>query len=178
MSTLQISKTIPATAQQLFNAWTDGDQLKQWWKPMNNQLKQVINEVREGGKIQYEFEGGLLINGQYEKVAQGKLLVYSWNWDFSISPVSETHFRLQIEFAEKDNEATVSITQEGFDKEEHITPHKQGWNEGLEQLADFVTQQNGNTQTNNGEEKDEVATGKPTISGYNETPEQQKVAGG
>ncbi len=176
MSTLQVNKQFVGSSEQLYKAWTEPDQLKQWWKPMGKKLRQVNNELQNGGQITYEFEDGLKIEGKYDEVKEHSLLVYSWNWNFTDSPVDDQHYKLHVHFKQEGDNATISIEQESFENEEQAELHRKGWDEGLGQLAHFLQQGTGSTEESENDSKQQV--GKPPISGYNETPEQQKVGGG
>ncbi len=44
-SSINASKTFKARVEALYKAWTDAEQLKQWWKPMGFSLRQVENEL-------------------------------------------------------------------------------------------------------------------------------------
>ncbi len=52
---LETSKEFSVPAEQLYEAWTEPEQLKQWWKPIGNQLKEVHNDLKKGGRVAYKF---------------------------------------------------------------------------------------------------------------------------
>jgi uncharacterized protein YndB with AHSA1/START domain len=173
MSTLEISRKFQSSKERLFNAWTNPEQLKQWWKPLGKQLVKVENTQQEGGTLAYHFDDDdLVIEGKYLKVLNHEILEYSWNWHFTMAPVNDAAYRLTVHFEGDEAQSTISIVQDGFQNEESIQPHRQGWEQGLEQLKSHL------------ENKDEQQTGsasssqQPVIAGYNEAPEQVKVGGG
>src|SRR6187551_3239109 len=99
MSTLQISKEFQVSKEQLFSAWTDPAQLKQWWKPLGKQLVHVENNLAPGGTVKYEFEDDhLAIHGIYEKVAVNELLEYTWNWHVKAASVNDAAYKLSVVF--------------------------------------------------------------------------------
>jgi uncharacterized protein YndB with AHSA1/START domain len=53
---LQTSKDFMVPVQRLYDAWTTENDLKQWWRPMDNTLASMTNELKEGGKVHYAFE--------------------------------------------------------------------------------------------------------------------------
>jgi len=182
-SNLEITEDFDCGKEKLYQAWTEPEQLKQWWKPMDRQLTNVTNEIKEGGKVSYVFDdNSLAIEGQYEKVLDHELLEYTWNWHVSTDQVEDAHYKLKVHFGGDDQRATLTIIQEGFDTKDSIHPHEQGWRNALQQLKAYVS--NGGESSSNGrggsgnEMPDENAPQKPPISGYNETPEQAKVGGG
>jgi uncharacterized protein YndB with AHSA1/START domain len=172
MSTLEVSKDFQSSRESLFNAWTDPEQLKQWWKPLGKQLVAVENSLQEGGTVAYHFDdGNLAIDGKYEKVVNQELLEYTWNWHFSVEPINDADYKLSVRFEGDESHSSIYITQEGFKNEESIQPHRQGWEQGLEQLKSHLNDQG---QQPHGSSLSQ----EPPVAGYNEAPEQVKVGGG
>ena len=53
---VQAEKVFPVPVDRLFAAWVTPDELKQWWQPMGNRLKEVSIDLKEGGSFRYNFE--------------------------------------------------------------------------------------------------------------------------
>ena len=87
-SSLQASKEFACSKERLYKAWTSEEELAQWWKPLGKQLKNVVNDIKAGGEIRYEFEDDLTIDGKYDSADETKL-TYSWNWHVPFEPVEE-----------------------------------------------------------------------------------------
>lgn len=143
--TLELSKDFNTPADKLYQAWVTEDALRQWWHPMKNTLGSLVNELHEGGRIEYKFltaegEKAFTITGDYKKAEQGKKLVYSWNWDFPSPPAEDTDFLLTIEFSAKDKGSVLHVQQEGFTMEEAIQPHREGWDTALKNLEIYLEQ--------------------------------------
>ncbi|TKK67457.1 SRPBCC domain-containing protein [Ilyomonas limi] len=189
-SNLTISKELNCSKEAAYNAWTQPEQLKQWWKPMGKKLADVINDIKEGGEVKYVFENNsLIIDGRYEKVEEHSLLEYTWNWHLKLEREENAAYKLSVHFEGDNSHAAIRITQAGFESEEHVQPHKQGWEEGLQQLQDYLTGNNNvgknglnsnNADRDDIKEREEMAEEKymPPVTGYNETEEQDKVGGG
>ena len=172
MSTLEISKQFQCSKEQLFSAWTEPEQLKQWWKPLGKQLAGVENDMAEGGTVKYLFsDDNLTIDGTYDKVVNHDLLEYTWNWHFRLEPVNDAGYKLKVRFEGDDSSSAISIVQDGFENAESIQPHQQGWEQGLEQLKSYVENQKSGGE-NGSAEKLQIP-----IEGYREAPEQVKVGG-
>jgi uncharacterized protein YndB with AHSA1/START domain len=172
MENLEISRQFETTKEALFAAWTEPEQLKQWWKPLGKQLSSVENNLSEGGEVKYVFdEGSLIIDGKYEKVVANELLEYSWNWHLKSDVVEDAPYKLTVQFKGEGESSTISIEQTGFENAESVHPHKQGWEQGLDQLSQHLSGNSTDSPTS------ELGEQKPPVSGYNETPEQLKVGG-
>lgn len=145
MQTTQTSKQFNKGVQELYDAWINGDKLKQWWHPANNKLVHVENEVKEGGTIKYEFETkegnkSFVITGEYKEVQPASRLVYTWDWEIQGKDKSKAnHIELTVEFSGDDNSSKVQITQKDLDANEAVHPHQKGWDEELDSLNNFLS---------------------------------------
>ena len=136
---LQITKDFQVSKEELYEAWTDPDRLKEWWKPMGHLLTNVTNEIREGGQVSYAFNGGeLKITGEYKEAKPGDKLVYTWNWEVAEESIHNGNFQLTIIFKDNGDESTLDVTQENFQNEESIQPHRHGWEEALGKLNEYL----------------------------------------
>src|SRR3954469_22013665 len=139
-SNLNASKQFNCSKEALYSAWTQPEQLKQWWKPMGNTLTDVVNDIREGGEVKYVFaDNHLTINGRYEKVQEHDLLEYTWNWHLATEPIPDAPYKLSVRFEGDENNSTISVTQTGFKDDESVKPQQQGWEHGLQQLQDYLS---------------------------------------
>lgn len=137
-NTINISKQFNCSKEDLFKAWTEEDELKQWWKPLGKELGQMTNELRKGGTVQYIFENGnLTIEGQYEKVEENRLLEYTWNWHLATKQIEDADYKLSVSFEGDETTSTLSVTQFGFNDEKGIEPHRLGWEQALEALENY-----------------------------------------
>lgn len=140
-SSINASKTVKAPVEALYKAWTDAEQLKQWWKPMGLSLKEVENELNEGGKISYGFEGeegtSLTITGSYQEVQPQERLVYTWNWKLPDDKMNSA-YKLEVTFSSADEGSSISITQHEDAAEESVKPKASAWDEELNHLASFL----------------------------------------
>lgn len=145
--TVEMSKNFPVSVERLFEAWNEPEQLKQWWHPLNNHLENVKNDLKEGGTIEYEFENHKLhISGNYKQVSKNEKLVYSWNWELEDEHLKNGEYILSIDFIPEQNGSRLQIRQEGFSDETATKPHKEGWDQGLASLEEFLSQQASGTQ--------------------------------
>lgn len=131
---VHVTKKLPVSKEVLYKAWTEEEELKQWWKPLNKKLTHVENDIREGGTVAYQFENDLNIQGKYKEVAEGQKLVYSWIWDFPQESMHKGEYLLTVEFNSDGEESTLDIIQENFKNEHSIKPHEEGWEEALKDL--------------------------------------------
>lgn len=172
---VEAEKSFSVGIDQLYNAWTNPQQLKQWWKPMGNALKEVINDIKEGGTVLYMFDSDkLVISGEYLEVKEKKTLVYTWKWELPEDAVRNADYKLTVNFVSNGNGSEINILQENFQDEETLLPHQEGWEKGLSDLEHFL---NGSNATAASQPKEGQGISDKT-GGYRENPEQVKVGGG
>ncbi len=136
---VSISKEFHAPVEKLYKAWTQPELLKQWWKPMNKTLTEVVNDLHKDGVVRYVFEdNSLIIEGKYMEVKENEKLLYSWNWQLAKDDIKDSSYKLTIEFSGKDDTSNITVLQENFVNEEGALPHKEGWEKGLNDLKEFL----------------------------------------
>mgnify|MGYP003575103302 CR=1 FL=1 len=137
------SKDFPVSADILYRAWTEPDQLKRWWKPMGNQLTDVSAELKEGGEVEYKFKSDgskdLIIRGKYLEVVPNEKLVYTWRWQAPDEALDDSEYKLSINFQSSGEGSRIDISQEAVNSRESIKPHQHGWEEALNHLSDFLS---------------------------------------
>jgi uncharacterized protein YndB with AHSA1/START domain len=140
-SSIQASKSFKTPVSALYQAWTDAEQLKQWWKPMGLTLNNVENEITEGGKVTYHFSGdegtSLTIEGSYQEVKPNERLVYTWNWQLPDEKLNSA-YKLEVAFEGSAEESSISITQTEEEQQESVKPKESAWDDQLSKLAQFL----------------------------------------
>lgn len=135
---IRITEHFPVGKEVLYQAWTEADRLKQWWKPMNRELEEVQTDLRPGGNLQYRFSGGLVIDGEYKEVHERNRLVYSWIWNLPEDSVHQGDYLLTVGFTGDEQHSTLDVTQENFEAEQAIKPHQDGWQQALNDLKEYL----------------------------------------
>ena len=139
---LVVRRTIHATPERLFAAWTEPDQLLQWWGPTGVQCIDAQVDLRPGGeyRIANRFPDGRVvwITGRFESVEPPYRLTYSWSVDAAAQ--STTHERVTVRFEPIGSGATtVVVVHERISSDELRRGHEAGWLgclDGLEALID------------------------------------------
>lgn len=159
-STIQANKSFKAPVSALYKAWTEAEQLKQWWKPMGLTLSDVENEISEGGKVTYHFKGeegtSLTIEGAYQEVQPNERLVYTWNWQLPDEKLNSS-YKLEVSFQGSEEESSISITQNEEEQQESVKPKGSAWDEQLSKLAEFL--ESGGQATASSNDADAASSG-------------------
>lgn len=135
---VSLEKEFNASKEALYRAWTDEASLKQWWKPMGKTLARVENDIRPGGKVAYTFDNDLTIQGEYKEAQPGEKLVYSWVWDLPDDSAHKGEYLLTVAFNGEGDNSRLAVRQEAFQNEHSVQPHREGWEQALDDLKRFV----------------------------------------
>ena len=131
---LKITRTIHASRQEVFEAWTNVESVKQWMCPEGSFVSFVELDVRVGGafRIDMHIEGAEVVHtGIYRAITPPEKLVFTW--------VSRNaHYRASLVtvelFAHGDTTELV-LRQIDLPDEQAVQQHISGWTELMEHLA-------------------------------------------
>ena len=144
-TTLQIKKTIAASREKVFQAWTDPKALTRWFAPSDEFSTPLVEvDVRVGGKYRIQMkapDGGLhTVGGVYREVKPPEKLVFTWVWEPGPSCGQPGHEApgyetlVTVELYERGNSTEVVLTHEGFMDSMERDKHNQGWTGCLNRL--------------------------------------------
>jgi glutathione S-transferase len=134
---LVVRRTINASAERLFQAWTEPAQLRQWWGPAGVDCTGAEVDLRAGGayRIANRFPDGRIvwITGKFEEIDAPRRLVYTWQ----IDPASVPE-RVTIQFEPRGNATEVIVTHERIETRAAREEHARGWHACLEGLGKYA----------------------------------------
>ena len=135
---LTISKTIPASAKTVFEAWLDPAALAKFIKPMDGMPDCTVKvDAQEGGEFLIIMKAGdqdLPHRGEYKTIQPYEKLAFTWLSDYTI-PDSLVTLTFK-ELGPDDTELTLHHV--GFPSEESRDNHNGGWGLIIEELQEFV----------------------------------------
>jgi uncharacterized protein YndB with AHSA1/START domain len=139
-TSLEIKRFVNAPRAQVYAAWTDPAQLKQWFGPEWVQTRDIVAEVRTGGKFRWDLincDGEeKTIEGEYREVVSQKKIVFTWRhcddalWENQTSIVT-------VEFSDCDGGTELRLKHEHLPSEESRDDHDRGWKSVLDRLEQF-----------------------------------------
>jgi uncharacterized protein YndB with AHSA1/START domain len=136
--TLIVRRSIRASAEKLFDAWTQPEQLKQWWGPNTVICTAAEVDLKVGGRyrIANKFPDGkvLWISGEFEVIERPTRLVYSWRIGTESGPAE----RVIVRFERSGTSTEVIVTHERIPAAAVRDLHQQGWDGCLQKLAKFA----------------------------------------
>jgi glutathione S-transferase len=136
--TLVVRRTIQATPERLFDAWTKPEQLVEWWGPDGVACIAPSVDLRVGGRyrIGNRMPDGseIWIIGEFETIERPHLLAYTWCLEGNAGDVE----RVTVRFESQDEGTEVIVTHERVANETLRDQHRQGWHGCLEGLARYI----------------------------------------
>jgi uncharacterized protein YndB with AHSA1/START domain len=140
---LRLERTFDATAEAVFDAWTNPEVLRRWWAggpDWETPLAEV--DLREGGSYRlamHDPEGGMThtVGGEFTEIRRPERLVYTWTWEDMPESPSDGSV-VTVDFAEQDGRTTVTLVHSGLRTDESRARHEHGWNACLDNLESRV----------------------------------------
>ena len=135
---VNISKTINAPIEKVFDAWLDPLMLTQFILPAPGMAQpQVENDAREGGRFSIIMQVGderIPHTGTYLTLERPHRLAFSWE-----SPFSTDDSVVTLLFDAIDGNTTrLDLSHIKFISEEARANHEGGWNNILDQLDQLI----------------------------------------
>jgi uncharacterized protein YndB with AHSA1/START domain len=138
MVVLVVRKTIQATPERLFQAWTEPAQLQQWWGPEGVKCIDPEVDLRVGGRyrIGNQLPDGkvLWIAGEFEVIEPPHKLTYTWQLEGN----SNAFERVTVRFEPRGEATEVIVTHEHIPNETLRDQHQLGWLGCLDGLAEYL----------------------------------------
>jgi len=138
-TSLRLERTYDATAEDVFDAWTNPEVLRRWWKANPAWVTPVAEvDLRVGGGYALRMldEDGEphTVAGEYREVERPRRLVYTWCWQEG-GPEPDHVSLVSVEFRADGSRTAVVLEHSGLPSEESRLAHGGGWGGALESLA-------------------------------------------
>ncbi|HEY4138268.1 MAG TPA: SRPBCC domain-containing protein [Casimicrobiaceae bacterium] len=134
---LTVRRTIRASPEFLFDAWTQPARLLAWWGPEGVKCIDAAVDLRIGGdyRLGNRLPDGtmLWISGTFEAVDRPRRLVYSW----MLEGKRTTAERVTVRFEPGDAGTEVIVLHERIADDELRRGHALGWKGCLDGLTRF-----------------------------------------
>ena len=135
---VNISKTIQAPIEEVFDAWLNPEMLSQFILPMKGMPQpQTENDPHEGGGFTIIMQVGdekIPHTGTYLTINRPHELVFTWESPFSIEGSTVALRFLALD----DNQTSLELTHRKFIDEQTRSNHEGGWGNILDTLGDVV----------------------------------------
>jgi uncharacterized protein YndB with AHSA1/START domain len=141
-TSLEIKRFINAPRDQVYAAWTDPAQLKQWFGPEKVQTRNLIADPRAVGKFRWDLTNSegekMTCLGEYRELQPSKKIVFTWQWDDDEDWENHTSV-VTVELSDRDNGTELRLIHEQLPNEASRDGHTEGWNSALDKLEKFLS---------------------------------------
>ncbi len=131
-----VRRTIPATVDELFEAWLDPESLAQWMRPGATVRSDARVDARVGGSfevVMHHSDGTRRHYGEYRVIERNKKLAFTWYSDAT----HHTETLVTVEFYAANDSTEIVLTHERMPDHEAGLQHRQGWTRALDLLEDL-----------------------------------------
>ena len=135
---LRFQRTLPASPEEAFRAWTDPASLGAWMRPGEGIRTEARCDVKVGGRFEIVMHGEENVyvqHGEYLEIDPPKRLVFSWVSE----ALPEARTRVTVEFAPAEGGDTLlTLVHEDMPEGDAYAGYENGWNRILEHLAEAL----------------------------------------
>jgi len=137
--TVRVERTYEAPVEAVFDAWTNPEVMRRWWKADPSHEVTIAADVRVGGDYRLAIHppdgDDMVVHGTYREVSRPDRLVYSWTWE-GTGPYANHETEVAVTFQEEEpGRTTVTIEHVGLLDDTSRANHRRGWNGVLESFA-------------------------------------------
>jgi uncharacterized protein YndB with AHSA1/START domain len=136
-----IEREYDAPIERVFKAWTEPDQIRQWFHHAeNSRVASAEAEASVGGKYRITVDNDdytMVMFGAYTIVDPPKTLEFTFLWEESSMEKAETLVRVDLEPI--GNRTRLKLTHSRLSSEESSQAHGQGWDGVLNSLSTYLS---------------------------------------
>ena len=129
-----VRRQISASPEEVFEAWTDAEGMRQWMRPGPTADARITLDVRKGGSYRIDMIRGADVyehRGEYLEVDPPRRLQFTW-----ISKgTKETPSVVTVELTPSEGGTALVLTHERLPDAQAATGHEKGWSEIVDQLV-------------------------------------------
>jgi len=133
---LEVQRVLPAAREAVFAAFTDPEQLANWWGPEGFSIPAVDFQPRVGESYRIEMqppEGDAFhLVGEFREVDAPERLAFTFVWEPADEDDVET--LATLEFRDLGDSTEARLTQGRFKTEARRDLHRDGWAESFDRL--------------------------------------------
>ena len=134
---VRVSRVIDAPREEVFRAWTEPDQIRQWWGPGEFTCPEAEVDLRPGGSYRLAMQptagDPFIVGGTYREVEPPLRLVYTWRWE--TGPAADgSESLVTVEFQAREGQTELILTHTEFPESHGPAPYQMGWEGGLDKF--------------------------------------------
>ncbi len=140
---LSMERVLPAPPPVVFTAFSEANELANWWGPEGFTIPSLEFRARVGESYRIEMQppegDSFHLTGEFREVDPPARLAYTFEWEPPNPDDVET--LVSLSFEDRDGSTEVGHTQGPFKTEERRALHRDGWTESFDKLERFLSAQ-------------------------------------
>jgi uncharacterized protein YndB with AHSA1/START domain len=131
---IRLQRLLPASPQEVFNAWIDPESLRQWFCPETQSLTSVELDVQVGGHFRIVMRDetkDFVHTGTYREIDPPQRLVFTWR----SSGTYDQETLVTVELHAQGKMTALELTHALLPDGDAVEKHERGWQSILEKLA-------------------------------------------
>jgi uncharacterized protein YndB with AHSA1/START domain len=134
---LRLRRKLAAPRERVFRAWTEPEQIKQWFGPGTCRVIEAHVDLRVDGEFRFRLDeseqGEFRLRGTFREVTPSARLVYTWQWEDDADYVDRETL-VTVEFVDLGASTEVRLTHENLPSAQSLKNHEHGWSGSLDKL--------------------------------------------
>jgi uncharacterized protein YndB with AHSA1/START domain len=132
---VRIERTFDAPAEDVFDAWTNVEVIKRWFRPASGwQEPSAEVDLRVGGKVRVVMRDPdgqpVEARGEYTLIERPNRLAFTWTFDDDPS----NQQMIELEFTEQDGVTTVLFVNSDISEERRRDQQYDGWSTCFDEM--------------------------------------------
>lgn len=133
------TRTFNASPEEVFEAWTNPEELARWHGPEGFTNVIYLHDLREGGEYRLTMKSpdgkDHNLRGQFKSIEKPTRLVFTWQWEEGGKNDTLGHETLvTVELKPKGAKTEMTFTHSGFTNEKAKKGHEDGWTSSFKKL--------------------------------------------
>jgi uncharacterized protein YndB with AHSA1/START domain len=137
---LRMTRRFAAPREAVFKAWTDPDELAQWFGPAGITVPEINIDLRTGGAYNLLMVGEKSthpLSGVYHEIKAPERLVFTWIW--GAGDLDGIEMLVTVDFDDTaDGGTLLTLTHERLPSVEAGEHHTQGWTGCFDSLQAYL----------------------------------------
>jgi uncharacterized protein YndB with AHSA1/START domain len=136
---LQMERTLDASPERIFDAWTRPALLAQWWGPPGSVVTLAEMDVRVGGRYRLGIQRGpaaYVVGGVFQVIQPPHQLAFTWRWENAEMDIGES--LVTIELRANGRQTDLRLTHAQLPNAAARAAHGEGWEGILASLDQFI----------------------------------------
>lgn len=135
MTTITINRTVPGDPERVWCAWTEAEEMAQWWWPQLGDTTYRIDAVAGGTFEINSAQAGFGVQGTYLAVERPRLLRFTWFWGSPDEAEQTTPDVVEVRLEALPDGQTAVVVEHRSDEDLVGGGAQQGWEDCLDRLA-------------------------------------------